>query len=109
MHALIRQDAVAQDLSRKDSRYAITSPTRTSSTGLQAGRPGAVRAAQLTSALADHHDPRAIDPSTGKGASMSTTGSQPTMLERIKALLRGFGTRGERPKPNTSRPSDHTD
>lgn len=40
---------------------------------------------------------------------MSTTGSQPTMLERIKALLRGFGTRGERPKPNASKPSGHTD
>jgi hypothetical protein len=39
---------------------------------------------------------------------MSNTGSQPTMLERIKALLRGFGTRGERPQPNTSKPSDHT-
>jgi hypothetical protein len=35
--------------------------------------------------------------------------TQPTMAERIKALLRGFGVRGEQPKSYAPEPSGHSD
>jgi hypothetical protein len=33
---------------------------------------------------------------------------RPSTAERIKALLRGFGVRGERPKAHTPEPSGHS-